>query len=643
MARLVFPFSACVLVQLSAFAAPSTAAADGAAPGVDPATALRWAGDADAAVEFAYPIFDRPGDGAIWVHGSNYKARFDRRGLEFIPFLGADAAHDYPVDFELGSAGAGTSDLAWARNVEPELDGNTVIYRRSALDEIYVVGRDSIEQTFLIREAPAAGDLHVSVLATTDLGRSESPLGTRFANERGGVQFGKAATRDACGRHMTTASALHGEAIEIVVPQSALRRSQFPLLIDPLIATWQVSDNVPGQAINADVAYDLTYDRWIAVYETAFSGSDHDVIAREYRGNGANVNQSTYIDMTTSSWTEPRVANSRISHQFLVVATVNQMQVWGRTRDAGSPSMGTQFQIGIDPNGLDSHRHPDVGGDPRLTAMDNYLPIGTFCVAWQAFNGTGGDHYSLNRTCVSPTGQILLTPLAVLPFQYSDNPNFLLPRLAKCCAADSYYTEWPMVFERGTLSAPGLIASTLSDQFTGGGLQYLPLASGITPTQLPAVTTIYSTTAGPRRCLVSWVDAAGQACGQMGDFQNSTVWTLGPEAEIDPTPGHAQRNICLAHDGSRFVLSYDQAGTFPDTNAHVYMGSVAPDPTGLTFTRVDRHVLISDNTKPDVLARIASMNSTGSASRNCLCVYQAGTVNPRLPGPVVDATLFSSN
>jgi hypothetical protein len=641
------PFAASWLLVVAVEATPFSPSNDGRAALLDRMPVLADERPTDS--EFAYPVFDRTDAGAIWVHGTNFKARFDRHGFEFIPFLGSDAPKDYPLQLELESARVGSSELAWESDVQPELDGRNVTFRRGALDEVYVVGPSSIDQTFVVHERRTSGDLHVVLRVRSEFEGTDVPSGTVFANERGGVRYGRATTRDASGRHVESTTLRDGSTIDIAVPRREIESASFPLAIDPIVATFQVSDNVIGSALSPDCAYDIGSNRWVVVYEAAYSGNDHDVIAREYLGNGANVNQSTYIDMTSDDWTEPRVADARATHQFLVVATRNQNLIWGRTRDAASAAMGSQFLVSDVPFAGDVYHHPDVSGDARLVAAaQSVYPVGVFRVAWQSqSNGING----LGFTTVSSSGQLLEGRQArAIQFSSSDPRAYVL-RLAKACPADDGVASWPGVCLMGSLSNPYLGAFQLTDpvypQFTleFSGTIWMP-AAGVETDQLPSIATVDDSSLGGRRALYSWVDSAGRAIGRLVDWAdpgNVGNWTYGPDTELDTTAGSSQLGLSTGYDGSRFVMTYEQNAQFPDTNRHVYMASVAPNLAALTFTTVDQHTLIADSTKYEAVASYCSMNSVGSASRNGLCVYQLGAARVRTAGPLIQATLFNSH
>ncbi len=582
----------------------------------------------DPSNEMAYPVFDQPGSDAIWVHGLNFKAKFDRQGFEFIPFLGSDAPHNYPIDFKIASARVGSTELGWQSDVQPELDGETVTFHRGAFDEIYVVSADSIEQNFVIRERRTSSDLHVVMHTDSELERAEGSLGIAFANERGGMQLGKASIRDALGREVQSLTRLVGESIEIVVPHAALEVASFPLAIDPVISTFQVSDSGAGVALNPDCAYDLPNDRWIVVYETAFSAADHDVIAREYRGNGTSVNQSTYIDMTTNSWTNPRVAGN--SGEFLCVAGIDGLTVGKRFRDAASAGMGGVGLIQFNGATVSS---PDVGGDADLTSYGNFVVV-------TRLNGAGT--YAIYAELVSMQGAILTSNgFAMTTIGSNSGVHAFEPRITK--QTWSQFGEWRIAFE-DVGPQPKIRSCTLGEFLGSGWMLFEGFLSAVGPTggmldQKPAIS--LAPVPGNWLALCACIDTSGHVWGAMTNSSLSNPWGTG--AQIDPVGTNPQVGVSLTFDGSRFVASYDQlVSTLKGVGT--FMASVAPDASTLNFTRVDSHVLIGAGSATNAgnLSSICSMSGAGSTSNTCLCGYQNGTTS-KLVTPVIDAALCWSH
>lgn len=97
--------------------------------------------------------------GELWAGGPDYKVRFDSTGPVFTPALGAAAARNYPLTFELESIRRGGLELHRAAAVSPERAGeHEVRYARgTGVAELYEVLPEGIEQSFLFTHPPAGG------------------------------------------------------------------------------------------------------------------------------------------------------------------------------------------------------------------------------------------------------------------------------------------------------------------------------------------------------------------------------------------------------------------------------------------------------------------------------------------------------
>src|SRR5262249_46073220 len=151
-----------------------------------------------------------------------------------------------------------------------------VTFDRGSVVEAYDLAPDSIEQSFVIPGLPGAGELVLRIAVEGDLSAAETAQGLEFGGERGAIGYGRATVVDARGRRSAPPTTLAAGGIEIRVPADFLARAAFPVTVDPVISTF-ATDASAGNDLNADVAYDATTDRFVTVYERAFSAIDHDV------------------------------------------------------------------------------------------------------------------------------------------------------------------------------------------------------------------------------------------------------------------------------------------------------------------------------------------------------------------------------
>jgi hypothetical protein len=343
-------------------------------------------------------VFAEPGDGLTWAAGNRYKASFGRDGWSYIPVVGSQASHNYPVSFHAISMRSGDRSLALDDSAAPQRDGNTIWYDRGSLVERYRLTLDSIEQEFTLPTLPSAGDLSVRVSASTELSMRETGEALEFQNDLVRVRYEQAAAIDALGRRVELPVHLVESEIEIVVPSAFIESAAFPITIDPLITDFVVN-NSSLDDFDPDIAYDEFNNLYAVCWERVSSATDHDVYLNFYDATGAEIlGSTTGIDITAAYWAHPRIANNHLARQFLVVAAVGlptggARQIWGCERAASSFTLSPQFQIS-DPLITSDQFDPDVGGDPATTGPTYY------CVTWErAFSS--GDHDIFARLVLS--------------------------------------------------------------------------------------------------------------------------------------------------------------------------------------------------------------------------------------------------
>lgn len=331
---------------------------------------------------------DVDGAGTLWVHGGTYKASFDAEGATYIPFLGSRAPQNFPLTFSLLDATLGGEPLATARDAAPRFEGHAAVYERGSFVERYETRFGAMEQLFVFDTLPAAGELAVRLAVTTELLGADVADGLAWSNSFGTVTYSEAVAIDANGRCNAVSTTLVDGVVELRVPSEFVADAALPLTIDPLFFTFLPNNANNVNDYEPDIAYDLTNNRYLIVWNREFSATDHDTWSELFDvTNGFPiVGSGQYIDFTTSSWTGAKVANNRSQSQFLVVASRTSgasVEIWGRTREAESNTQSSQFQIS---SGSGAKLAPDVGGDPFPGAAAWY------CVVWERVFNIGVDH-----------------------------------------------------------------------------------------------------------------------------------------------------------------------------------------------------------------------------------------------------------
>ncbi|MBK7645260.1 MAG: hypothetical protein IPJ19_19820 [Planctomycetes bacterium] len=349
----------------------------------------------------ALPPFDRKqvfhsseDDGTPWVRGESYKARFGTEGASYIPFLGSAAQRNFPLDLHLESVALGGEPIGFDAGVSAKSEGETMRYERGSLTELYSVGVDSIEQSFVFDALPqgASGELVLHIAAASEMQGEVLADRIEFANELGSVRYGLATAIDAAGARVAAETALEGSELVIRVPADFVAQAKLPLTVDPVISTFSIDTGTPN-AFTPDCSYDLASGCWLVVHEEVFSANDHDVVWRRIGVlNGLSLG-SGYVDSNLSAyWANPACADNNAMGRFFVVAQVGfptsgQRKIYGRTVQASNGVLGTTLDLGAEDPFADLF-NPDVGGDP-----DGSLPS-YFCVVWEkTFSSTDHDIY----------------------------------------------------------------------------------------------------------------------------------------------------------------------------------------------------------------------------------------------------------
>jgi hypothetical protein len=593
--------------------------------------------------------FAEPGDGLIWVHGATYKASFGASGVQYIPYLGARAPRNYPVSFVLQSIAVGGQPVAFASSVSASRTDHTIVLDRGGVIENYQMAPDGMEQMFVFDSLPRGddrgGDLVVRMGVETELPAAESAEGFRFSNDLGYVSYGRAQAYDAGGDRTPATAILDGDAIEIRVPAAFLASAVFPVTIDPFVSSFGI-DASSYDDLRPDVAYDATNDRYIVVYEEAFSGSDHDVFSAFVFPGGGTIS-GHYIDSTSDFWGWPKVANNNIAHNFLVVADVSPyggngpFAVRGATVAAAPGGIvGPQFTISLGAQGADSF-WADVGGDPTTAPPTYYL------VTWEtAYSSTDHDIYA---RLVDASGALQGSGPIYVDFSTSDDD---VPRISKSDGHAPFNTQrWTIVWSRYD-------ASTNSNY--PWGAQYLWDGSLVHPTFLidsaaqlysPAVpSSLLDGAAGERDFLVAY-SAYYPGSGSNDVFAeifNGTTFVSAADISVlegQGFPAQSQSTLGVDSDGSSFAIVYQEHfGGSSSSWQDIYVAAVARN--GNSMQVAERHVSFDfSGSYADVYPppHITSAYSGGGAQHRFMLVWaDYGSGGEDVLGGFYDAGTFAT-
>lgn len=541
--------------------------------------------------------FDTDESGTTWVRGRAYKARFDERGMKFKPIVLPSATRDASTTFFLSSARVGASSIPLSHDTGAVREGERVSIDRGPIDEVYEVRLEGVEQTFVVEERPFGGDLVLFVGAESALAPRHADEHFEFADEHGGLRYERAFVREADGAKTPVPTRLVDGGIEIRVPESVLARAEYPLVVDPWIV--EIGVNL-SNADNffPDVAYDVTTDTFLIVYEEYIGPGDHDTRFAQYNGGGGLV-RSGYIDLTDDEWWQPEVANLNAADQFLVVSSVKQVgstnrAIRGRTIQAASGIMASQFTISGAEAG--DKVDPDIGGDSYTTTPSYY------CVVWT--RQLSSTDFDIHARIVAPSSSTAGPTLLL------SNSSGTIDSHASIAKSNGG-VEWPIVFSREE-SGSNHDTYGARVRWSGAVVDYaFPISIHPVHDTFPTVSSILS----DGTYMVAWEanltagrDIWGVAMrgATVVDSQNLTQLSSGPigEDQMQPT---------LDSGGSTFVLGYAESYEGSTVDYDVYGAQFmvlndtlalrsAPDPTVFSY---DAEVA------PSICSRAASGGAPG--------------------------------
>lgn len=331
--------------------------------------------------------------------GRNYKVHA-HGSLTFIP-RGTEDRATHGTTFTPARVGFGDVELP-VTPAAPVLDGVRVETPFGDWSEIDDLLPDGVEQMFRFGSRKAEGALAIEIETGTELEIDGPRVLVNRGDDR--LSYGEAALIDARGRRFAMSTSVAGGRIRLVASAETMRAAEFPVVVDPLIATMTPSAGIPYPVADVDVASDSAGLRRLVVLEAVFSATDHDLWSRHLDSNGAiiappNPNDDV-VDFSTADWRRPRVAANAVANNFLAAAIARATPAATTTSvmcvviPANSFTNGPAVAVEEYP-GL--YSNVDVGGDPS-PASPTYYAV----VYEREFNAT--DHDVFLRM-VSTAGQ----------------------------------------------------------------------------------------------------------------------------------------------------------------------------------------------------------------------------------------------
>lgn len=571
-----------------------------------------------------------PGE-TIWALGASYKCAFATEGATYIPFLGASAPRNYPLEFRLANVSRGGVPIPFEADVAAVRSGERVSYDRGSFVEVYDLEPASVEQSFVFERLPGEGDLVVRIAVQGDLTPDERPEGLEFRNDRGTVRYGRATVVDAAGKRASAPTTLASGGIEIRVPADFLAEAVLPLVVDPIVTGTFAINGWSDDTYSPDVAYDVTTHRMMTVYEREFSQTDHDVLATVTDDAGNLVPGGAWaIDASSADWGNPKVANNRASSEFLVVAqagAAGSRVIVGSIVLAQSLIQSSTFTISsLDAAG--EKINPTVGGDPSPTGPSY------FCVAWErVFSPTDHD---IHARLVDTTGGLVgLNTITV------DNTSGTLDRFPSISKSNGLppdaTQDWTIVWQHHYAAGDEDVYGA-QIHWDGGITNSTFVIEGSTVNALnPRVSSITDWGAGARRYMVAW-----QRVVPGPGFSITLALRAGPigyatgDLETLQDEMHVTDKVLpvVDTDGSTFAVAYTEM--YGNSSGDVFLANVCA--SGSTLVLSERKVFLGYTAKSEMRPRIAAEHGSGGTGRRYFIVWDRDNdLNHDIEGAIYEA------
>ena len=400
----------------------------------------------------------------IWAAGDSYKASF-HGGMTFVPYLGAGYPITQPVHWQTSSARLGTHELLENPGAVPVQDQWRYEYRFGAFTEAYDVRSEGLEQTFVLHQRPASGDLVIRGVVTSLLHAKNVAAAHQalvFADDQGNkiVEYGAASAFDARGDRVLVDTSYTDGVVTLTVPGAWLERATLPVTVDPLLARVLITYWVGpfGQVEDVDIARNdhLIVNNVMITQTRSASAADSDLYAQLVNDDFSESFSPNFVysDITTS-WTtdQPSCAYVGGTDRWALVFrrhftsfTVHTSELRCHVRNGSNLSLLTGYGVLNPPAGRNDWR-PDVGG-VRAEALGNEALV---VFQREDNSATGGDFANTDlsdvRGCLLDTTTLNGTFGAVFgikPNALYDNERPSVNQVAEGGANFS----WVCVFQR---------------------------------------------------------------------------------------------------------------------------------------------------------------------------------------------------
>jgi len=317
------------------------------------------------------PIHTAPADpvgGAygIWGAGDHYKASF-HAGMTFVPYLGRDYPVTRMVTWQTESAALGEVDLCLAAQPRHAHDTQRYEYHFAGVVETYEVRAEGLEQTFVVSKG-GVGELRIVGRFGGNLHPVHDADGAvAFVDDAGQrlVTYGTAVAIDHGGRRFPVASLLDGDRLTLHMTAANVAQAQFPLVIDPLLATNLVGTHPTADPDSVDVARDDDTNDLVVCYLRHVSAVDQDAWVRQFTDDFADAPGGTLVFTDINTWGIQNIRICNVGPADDWVAVINRAlpTVYLRYWVQPTTSLVLNTTVSYAANaGADNQWFADIGG-----------------------------------------------------------------------------------------------------------------------------------------------------------------------------------------------------------------------------------------------------------------------------------------
>lgn len=524
--------------------------------------------------------FDEPGDGTLWARGRHWKMGFDGRGAVYHAGFSVDLP-SLLLELSPGTVTLAGAPLAFGAPSAIRRGAGRVELERGAFVETYELGLDAVEQLFVFEKLPRRGELVVRIPLPQVDSADASEEGLVLHTEIGSVRYSRAVAIDARGARVVAPTSFEDGEIVIRVDAAFVARAALPLTIDPFVThTWL--DLTTMDCREPDVVYDSGNNLWIAVFQEAFSATDHDVRVQAIDSMGF-ITHNGYIDSSGEKWSKPRIAYLRVDTRCMVVCEVGlngSRIVRGRTIrpngtiwEYGSPLTISSAQSG-------EKLAPTVGGDP-YSSQPSY-----FCIAFQRELLQQTPEFEIQYALVNSVSQLSYGPVAI---PSAGSVRDIQPSLSRSNGTH----RWTLAFQRVDavtfgdiyacyIDANGVLSPTFGVTAFGLARDFAPSASS------PLLDTSRSAIAFQRRS-----GFVGQTDVMVALIEDGAVLDLVNLSVLEGagTQGLDQAEPSIDSDGRHFMVAYAEAFASNPANYAVWVSDLFVSGTKLGVAQAHQEIL----------------------------------------------------